>query len=395
MEDFLKQRLEARKEKDLYRSLQPTSALLDFSSNDYLGLAKSRKLYELTKETFSEEFSKVKNGAGGSRLLSGNFALFEKCEKTIAQYHNSETALLFNSGYVANIGLLSCIATRHDTILYDELIHASVRDGIRLGHAQSFSFSHNSFQNLKDILERIIAKNLTKNSQVHSKIFIVVESLYSMDGDSPDLGQFLEVCKEYEKIFSCYLIVDEAHAAGVYGESGRGLAYKFAEHPHLLARVITYGKAFGLHGAAVCGSKVLREYLVNFSRPFIYTTAATPEAICAIYSAYLLMPELEEERKKLFTNIRIFSENLLPTSGSPQIETDQPSGVSQIQTIQIPGNENVKGVCASVQEAGFDVRPILSPTVPATKERVRICIHSFNQEKDLLYLATLLRPHAK
>ncbi|MES0491920.1 MAG: pyridoxal phosphate-dependent aminotransferase family protein, partial [Leptospirales bacterium] len=365
-----------------------TKPLIDFSSNDYLGLTKNKKLTTLTKKNFNKHFPEPLNGSGASRLLSGNFSFFETSENLIAQYHNSEAALLFNSGYVANLGLFSCIATRHDIILYDELSHASIRDGIRLNNAKSFSFKHNNLEHLKQKIDSLIHKSV-------QRIFVVVESLYSMDGDCPDLGELLEICEISGKNHPCYLIVDEAHAAGIYGLSGRGLANLYAEHPNLFARIITYGKAFGLHGAAICCSNSLRDYLINFSRPFIYTTAASPESICAIYTAYEMMPDLDREREKLFENIHLFVENLCTGSKTDETETKLMSKFSQIQTIQIPGNENVKSICTVIQKSGYDVRPIVSPTVPVTKERIRICIHSFNTQKDILQVAALLKPHAK
>ena len=196
IEDILLQKLQQRKEAGLYRELRDYSELIDFSSNDYLGLA---------KET---ESSQEKSGATGSRLISGNFKEIEELEDFIADYHGFPAALIFNSGYTANLGLLSTIPQRGDTILYDELVHASIRDGIRLSNANSFSFSHNDTEGLKKRLEK-----------AEGNVFVVVESVYSMDGDSPDLNSVAELCETY----NANLLVDEAHALGVVGEKGEGV----------------------------------------------------------------------------------------------------------------------------------------------------------------------------
>ena len=214
-------------------------------------------------------------GSGGSRLLAGNYPLIEKLEKSIASFHDAEAGLIFNSGYDANIGLLSCIALKEDTILYDQLIHASLRDGIRLGYAQSFSFEHNNPASLELRLK-----------QAAGTVYVVTESLFSMDGDLAPLQEMAALCEQY----NAKLIVDEAHATGIVGEHGEGLVQHLQLQSKCFARIHTFGKALGVHGAIVLGSSFLRSYLINFSRPFIYTTALPPCTVQHIAEAYKLFP---------------------------------------------------------------------------------------------------------
>ena len=252
MESFpssLNNKLKQREEANALRLLAPQSQLIDFSSNDYLGFAKEAAIHHINNNT-SEL---IQFGATGSRLISGNYELTEEAEAFLANFYNAATALIFNSGYNANIGLFQCLPQRNDTIIYDELIHASIRDGIRLSNASNFSFSHNNLTALEQKLSN--AKGL---------IYVVVESVYSMDGDMAPLTEIVAVCKKY----NAALIVDEAHAVGIFG-NGKGLVSELGLENNVFARVVTFGKAVGVHGAAILGSNELRDYLINFSRAFI------------------------------------------------------------------------------------------------------------------------------
>jgi len=306
---------------------------------------------------------KITEGSTGSRLITGNSAIAESLEGLIATYHNAESALLFNSGYDANVGLFSSVPQRGDTIFYDELVHASIRDGIRLSYANAYSFRHNDFQHLKELFK------LAKGT-----VYVAVESVYSMDGDMAPLNDLVELC-EWS---SANLIVDEAHATGVFGPYGKGYVSEKMLENKVFARVHTYGKAMGAHGAAVVGSKLLRDYLINFARSFIYTTALPYHSLIAIRCAYALLTENEEIIASLHSNIKFF--NTLMTAKS-QIQIIKSN--SSIQSIIIPGNEEVKKIAGTIQNSGFDVRPIMSPTVPSGKERLRICIHAFNNEEEI------------
>ena len=362
-EKYLKEALDKRKENNSFRMLKVKNDSIDFSSNDYLGFSSTGLLHAKILEFNQTQAKKITEGSTGSRLITGNSAIAESLEGLIATYHNAESALLFNSGYDANVGLFSSVPQRGDTIFYDELVHASIRDGIRLSYANAYSFRHNDIAHLKELFK------LAKGT-----VYIAVESVYSMDGDMAPLNDLVELCEWG----SANLIVDEAHATGVFGPYGKGCVSEKMVEKKVFARVHTYGKAMGAHGAAVVGSKLLRDYLINFARSFIYTTALPYHSLIAIRCAYALLTENEEIIASLHSNIKFF--NTLMTAKS-QIQIIKSS--SSIQSIIIPGNEQVKKIAGTIQHSGFDVRPIMSPTVPSGKERLRICIHAFNNEEEI------------
>ncbi|MEP7257503.1 MAG: 8-amino-7-oxononanoate synthase [Flavitalea sp.] len=356
-EDFLIRKLEQRKASNALRSLLTAKEGIDLCSNDYLGIVKN-KLIENRIADFSD--NKRLSGSTGSRLISGNYPLIEETEKEIAQFHNAQAALIFNSGYDANSGLLSCVPQRGDTLLYDYLSHASLRDGARLSLARSFSFAHNDLGDLE-----------RKLKSAGGNIFVVTESVFSMDGDIAPLKEMVELCQRYGAL----LIVDEAHATGVIGIRGEGVCKALGLEDQCFARIYTFGKALGCHGAAVAGSATLYDYLVNFCRPFIYTTALPAAAVGAIRASYALFPGMEQERAYLRGLIDDFR---LASKGWTTIDSETP-----IQALIIPGNERVKNAAAQLQEKGFDIRPILYPTVPEGQERLRIVLHTFNTSEEI------------
>lgn len=349
-EDFLHKKLGERKGQNALRVLTDTLGKTDFCSNDYLGLASS-------VFNTSQQF---KHGSGGSRLLAGNYPLICAAEEQIAAFHEAEAGLIFNSGYDANIGLLSSVPQRGDTILYDFLSHASLRDGIRLSFANAFAFKHNDLADLESKLQ---------NAQ--GNIFVVTESVFSMDGDMAPLEQISGLCKKY----GAYLVVDEAHATGVIGENGAGLVQQLNITTHCFARIHTFGKAVGCHGAIVLGSHTLQQYLVNFSRSFIYTTSLPETSIHALQTSYSLFPAMQAERQQLHRLIERFQ--AAPLRYQKLIST------TPIQAVVVPGNVEVKELAAMLQRNGFDIRPILYPTVPKNSERLRIVLHSFNTMEEL------------
>ena len=375
MDDYFKTELSKLKNADSLRGLTSDCGGVDFYSNDYLGLAKSKELFKRSNQILEElAFNNTRensikniNGSTGSRLLSGQNTFVESLEKKISEFHKSEDCLIMNSGYNANLSVFSSIATRHDTILYDEFIHASIRDGIRLSNARNYSFKHN---NIHDLKKRI--------KQASGKIFIAVESLYSMDGDLADLIQLVEISRKH----GAHLIVDEAHAVGVYGETGKGLVFENNLTDKVLCRIVTFGKALGVHGACVLGSESLKQYLINKARSFIYTTSITPHTLCAISAAYDELPNADDRRLKLYSNITYFSDQSHRILGkgltNPNAETKQNIDTTQIQSLIIPGNDKVKNLARKLIENGFEVRPIVSPTVAKESERIRITLHSFN-----------------
>jgi 8-amino-7-oxononanoate synthase len=361
-EDFLLKHLSQRKEQHSFRELRiPAPGMIDFCSNDYLGLARSAAMQESVHALLQAR--PFMHGSAGSRLLAGNYVWIEEAESMLATFHESAAALIFNSGYDANIGLFSSVPQKGDTIIYDQLIHASVRDGIRLSKAQAFSFLHNDIDDLRKKLEH-----------AEGNIFVAIESVYSMDGDFALLATIATVCD----LYGAHLIVDEAHATGVVGLKGEGLVQQLGIP--CFARVHTFGKAVGCHGAVVLGSVTLKEYLINFSRSFIYTTALPHTAIAAIMASYDLFPYMNSAREhlnKLITQFQSSVKNVLP-------------GETPIQIVITEGNEETRNLAAKIQAAGLDVRAILHPTVAKGKERLRIVLHSYNTEEEVSRLISFL-----
>ena len=360
-EDFLYKKLDERKTQNAYRELKLTEGMVDFCSNDYLGLSKLLTVNLQQGET-------LKHGSTGSRLLAGNYALLEDTEKLIANFHGAESALIFNSGYDANIGLLSSVPQRGDTILYDYLSHASIRDGIRLSFAESFSFPHNNLEELEDKLKK-----------ANGNIFVITESVFSMDGDLAPLSEITALCEKY----GAHLIVDEAHATGVIGKNGEGLVQHLDLHSRCFARIHTFGKALGCHGAAILGSLALRNYLINFSRAFIYTTALPESSVKAIRRSYELFPRMHDEREQLRKLVEEFQQ-------SP-IKFNKLQSSTPIQAVIVPGNKEVKYVAGQLQSKQFDIRAILYPTVPINSERLRIVLHAFNTTEQVRSVTGLLQ----
>ncbi|GGC82793.1 8-amino-7-oxononanoate synthase [Flavobacterium lutivivi] len=362
----LQQKLQQREANNALRKLPMHNDLVDFASNDYLGFAKNEAIFDLSHQLLLDQNLKI-NGATGSRLLSGNHKLYQLTEDFIADFHQSESALIFNSGYDANIGFFSSIPQRNDIILYDELCHASIRDGIQMSNAKAYKFQHN---NLED-LERILQKYHTELVEV----YIVTETVFSMDGDSPNLEELVILCEKH----NCFLVVDEAHALGVFGEYGQGLVQFHGLQEKVFARIMTFGKGLGCHGAAILGSQDLKNYLVNFARSFIYTTALSPHSVATILMAYQHLKTEKESLEKLKSNIVFFNNEKQMLGLKPFFVYSK----SAIQCAIIPGNEKVKSIANQLQEKGFDVKPILSPTVPQGQERLRFCLHSYNSEKQI------------
>lgn len=377
-EDFLSKRLDARKGQGLLRALYPENELVDFASNDYLGFARSQELKNLLAAELQALHTKAQTGSGGSRLLTGNSAYAEDLEKFIAVYHQAEAGLLFNSGYTANTGLLSAVAQKGDVILYDELSHASIYDGVRLSKADSFPFRHNDLQHLEERLKFL------RNADAAQVLFVIIESVYSMDGDFAPLIEIADLCEDYR----AELIVDEAHATGIFGNKGEGKVAELGLQKQVFARMHTFGKALGCHGAIILGSDNLRNLLVNFSRPFIYTTALPLHALVAIRSAYNLLKINNDNILKFNKLIHLFKCKIKDFGIAGFSDS-----YSSIQSLIIEGNEEVKMAASEIRKDGFDVRPILSPTVPKGKERIRICLHAFNTEEEIHGLLTSVKKH--
>lgn len=346
---LLNQRIEKGSERSL---LSFDAGMIDFWSNDYLGLG--RNVTEVS----------LKSGSG-SRLISGNSKRIEAVESFLANHFGTESALVFNSGYDANLGFFSSVPQKGNTIIYDELIHASVRDGIRLSFAKAFSFEHNNLLSLEKRL---------KNAE--GTIFVAVESLYSMDGDLAPLKEISTLCEQH----GAFLVVDEAHAGGVLGKNGTGLSDELGITDNVFARLITFGKGFGAHGAVILCDEKLRQFLINFARSFIYTTAL-PEAFYAHIQMQVQNAGNSELRTQLQQNISFFR-SLIPQSKS--------DSRSPVQVVAFDSLEECKRKAEAIQQAGFSVKAILPPTVPEAKQYIRFCVHAFNTNEEMKELAKVL-----
>lgn len=372
MYDFLTEKLEAalkkRKDDGCLRTLKSEDHLLDFYSNDYLGFASSWPLQQKIRSE-TARYPMAKTGSTGSRLLAGNSVYAMNLETELASHFGFSGALLFNSGFDANLALLSCIAGKNDTIIYDELAHSSMLEGARLSPARSYRFAHNDPESLRSKIR--LATGI---------VFVAVESLYSMDGDKSPLKAIAAVCKEE----GAHLIVDEAHSTGITGPAGRGLVIENGLEEEVFAVLYTFGKAMGTHGACLAGSSLLKEYLINFARPFIYSTALPFHTLASIRMALLHSVDSTLLREKLMMNVNLFKD-LMKTSGLGLIDAEGP-----VQCLVIPGNEACKKTAAYLQDLGFGIRAILHPTVALGRERLRICIHAFNTSEDITRLAAAL-----
>ncbi len=358
MDQKLHKKLLKRREEGTLRSLSLFEGGIDFFSNDYLGLAKCPSFSKADKQY----------GGTGSRLISGSSKEALDSEAFLAGFFSTESALIFNSGYDANLGFFSCVPQKGDTVIYDKHIHASIRDGLQLSQAKSVGFAHNDMIQL----ERLV-QNATGTK------YVVVESLYSMDGDIAPLKDITTICNKY----NAWFVVDEAHACGVFGEMGRGIVDALGLNESVFARIITFGKAYGAHGAAIIGSQRLREYLVNFARSFIFTTALPPDSYERIRQM-VGITDLDNRRGLLQGNIKLFRELSVDLECISEIN-------SPIQIIRIGDVEKAISLANKLREFEINVKAILSPTVPTGHEGLRICLHSFNSKDEINTLVKLLK----
>lgn len=350
MNKRLQDKLDKRRAEGTLRSLSLFKDKIDFVSNDYLGLSKYQP--------------KEGRGSTGSRLISGTHQIILNAEEDLAKFFQAEAALCFNSGYDANLGFFSTIPQKGDVVLYDEDIHASVRDGLRLSTASSYSFRHND---LKD-LERKLIKY--KDGQV----FVATEGLFSMKGDLSRLDEIKALVQKFDNVV---LVLDEAHSAGIYGDSGIGVLNQVANNE---VKLVTYGKAYGGHGAVVLSSNLVKQYLINFCRPFIYTTALNTGAYLRM-AEVVKLNELEQERMMLLNNIEYFLSKL----NSKTISDVK----SPIQIIR-GEKEELLEIQSRLEHANIASKIIFAPTVKDGDECIRICIHSNNTKAEIDSLISIL-----
>ena len=334
------------------RSLRERSGI-DFTSNDYLGLAESAELGQAAADAVARG---VPVGSGGSRLLRGNHPEHEALETEAAAYFGAETALYFGGGYVANFAIFSTLPQTGDLVVHDELIHASVHEGLRRGRADFTRVPHNNV----DAFDAAIVR--WRKAGGNGRPWLSVESLYSMDGDSPNLAELLAVADRHEAM----VVIDEAHATGVLGPQGRGLAAAFEGRDNVIT-LHTCGKALGTVGGFILAPRVVRDFLVNRSRPFIFATAPSP-LTAAITRAALELSRSNPARRERLARLVQFSGNELRRQCGIE-----PSG-SQIVPVIIGSDRAAVALAASLQCKGYDIRAIRPPTVPEGTARLRIAL---------------------
>ena len=347
--------------KDRLRTLSPRAGL-DFSSNDYLGLATSRRLGDAVAAAIVQG---TPVGATGSRLLRGNAPEHEALEADASAFFGAERALFFGSGYIANYALLTALPQKGDLLVLDEFAHASMHEGARAGRAEFKLAAHNDVDAFEDAITRWRAGGGT------GRVWIVVESLYSMDGDRAPMKSLVALADRHEAL----IVVDEAHATGVWGPEGRGLAAAFEGRDNIIA-LHTCGKALGASGALVTGPGLLCDYLVNRCRPFIYSTAPSPLMAVAVREAIAMLSDEPERRVQLQERVAFAGGQLAERCGVA------PSG-SQIQPFVIGVNRRTMAVAAALQARGFDIRGIRPPTVPEGTSRLRISLTLNVDEADI------------
>lgn len=354
--------------KNRLRGLAPRAGT-DFASNDYLGLASSPRLAQAVAEALA---AGTPVGATGSRLLRGNAPEHEELEADAAAHFRADRALFFGSGYLANFALLTTLPQKGDLVVLDALAHASVHEGARAGRAHVVEAPHNRTDAVNDAI------SAWRGTGGVGRAWIAVDSLYSMDGDRAPLRELVEVADRHE----AFLLVDDAHATGVYGPEGRGLAHDIEGCENVVV-LHTCGKALGVCGALVTGPAVLIEYLINRCRPFIYATAPSPLMAVAVRAALAILREEPERRTRLNRLVTFAGREIVSRCGI------EPSG-SPIQPVIVGDNASAIRLANALQARGFDVRGIRPPTVPEGTARLRISLTLNVDQSDVTALIAAL-----
>ncbi|RJX28176.1 MAG: 8-amino-7-oxononanoate synthase [Desulfurivibrio sp.] len=323
---------------------------LDFSSNDYLALSRHPDLMAQS----SHFLAQAGCGAGAARLMSGDLAIYHQLEEAVAQLKGQQAALLFGSGYLANAGVIPALAGRNDVIFSDRLNHASIHDGCTLSRAKLLRFLHNDLNHLEELLQK---KRGTGTA------LIVVESLYSMDGDRCPLRELVQLKEK----FGCLLMVDEAHATGVFGANGGGISEEERVAERVDLAMGTFGKALGSYGAYVAGSKEMIEFLINRARTFIYSTGLPPAVIGASLAAVSIIREQPQLRQDLFSRVDFFKQ-ALAEKGLTKL------GPSQIVPVMIGPSSRALRIAQSLRDQGIFATAVRPPTVPEGTARLRLSI---------------------
>ncbi|GAQ03662.1 8-amino-7-oxononanoate synthase [Aspergillus lentulus] len=384
LRESLRQALLRREAKSSRRRLTvlPQSSV-DFSSNDFLSLSTSPVFRDRFLDLIQQAPPLYPFASGGSRLLDGNSTYAEELENFIADFHSAPSGLLFNSGFDANVGVFSCIPQPGDLIVYDELVHASAREGMRLSRAgKRVPFSHSSPSSLDEVLQSHIAADPLIQTGSRN-VFIAIESIYSMDGDVAPIQDFIRVVDRLLPRGNGYFIVDEAHATGVFGPRGAGVIQGLGVEKRMFIRVHTFGKALASHGAIVLCCPDTRDYLINYARSLIYTTAMGFPFLASIRAAYELLAEgeTEQHQTKLQQLVAYFRDRLAELDAwdpaAFQVDHFPTSPIFSVRS-RFP-----RQLAAACQQKGFVVRAIMAPTVPAGRERVRVCLHAGNTVEEI------------
>ncbi len=350
-----------------YRSLKLPHGI-DFTSNDYLGLSSHPALRQAVVDALDRSHSV---GAAGSRLLRGHHPEHAALESFAARFFGAERALYFSTGFLANFALFTTLPHRHDAVVFDEFVHASVKDGIHAGHAARYKVRHNDMNAFEDAIRRARTAGARN-------IWIAVESVYSMDGDQAPIAALRTLAARHEAM----LIVDEAHGSGIFGANGRGLC-EGLYNDHLIV-LHTCGKALGVAGGLLCAPAVIIEYMINAARPFIYSTAPPPYVAAAVQRALHLIDEEPWRRERLHNWIalshRVLARWLSMRAGKP----------TQIVPIILGSEDATLQIAQGLQRAGFDVRAIRPPTIPAGTSRLRVSLSADRSEDEIIGLAEAL-----
>lgn len=351
LNERIKRQLSEIESKGLMRELASPKGV-DFSSNDYLGLAKDNRL----KNAMIEAVAREGVGSTASRLLRGERDCFHEVEQRFAKWKGTENSLYFSSGYQANIGVMQTFLESNDVVFSDELNHASLIDGIRLSKCEKVIFNHFDLEQV----EWLLTETTSKGQKI-----LVTESLFSMDGDIAPLEKYAEICQRTNTT----LIVDEAHSVGLYGKRGSGLIEELGIKEDVCLSINTAGKALGVSGAFVAGSNLAIEYLINKCRSFIFSTAPVPAIADALKIAIEVIETENERRNKLHRLSQIFR-NLLVDN-----DIEAPADETQIIPIIIGESEKAVKIASKMQAKGFDVRAIRPPTVAEGTSRLRVTLN--------------------
>jgi 8-amino-7-oxononanoate synthase len=353
--------LDALKDDDRLRRLTPRAGI-DFSSNDYLALAGCQRM---RKAVTAAAEAGTPIGAGGSRLLRGNCAEHESLEAEAARFFGAEAAIFFASGYTANFAVLTTLPQRGDLLVLDALVHASIHEGARAGRAEYRLGAHNDANSIEEVIRTWRSEGGT------GRIWIVAESLYSMDGDFAPLEALVAIADRHD----AFLMVDEAHATGVFGPSGRGLTAAYEGRENLIA-IHTCGKALGAAGALVTTTGLLRDFIVNRCRPFIFSTAPSPLMAVAVQEALSILRDEPEHQQRL-KGLIDFAHHEIGTRQGWQLAG------SQIMPFIVGDNARAMVLAAALQARGFDIRGIRPPTVPSGTARLRISLTNNVDQRDV------------